>query len=67
MATSVTRIFRSNPAALVTVQLWAIALLVVAAFGSYLMLQENGWIVSNWMTLHEFFHDGRHGLGFPCH
>ena len=39
----------------------------LAMFASYVMLQENGLIVSNWMTVHEFFHDGRHALGFPCH
>ena len=33
----------------------------------YVMLQENGWVMSNWMMMHELFHDGRHALGFPCH
>jgi hypothetical protein len=33
----------------------------------YLMLQENGLLVRSWMTVHEFFHDGRHLLGVPCH
>jgi cobalt transporter subunit CbtB len=55
------------PGELIKVPTWALALLFVAAFGAYLMLQENGWIVSNWMALHELFHDGRHALGFPCH
>jgi cobalt transporter subunit CbtB len=55
------------PGDLVQVPRWALAVLVLAAFGSYLLLQENGWIVSNWMVLHELFHDGRHALGFPCH
>ena len=41
--------------------------MALALFGSYVMLQENGWIMSNWMMIHEFFHDGRHALGFPCH
>jgi cobalt transporter subunit CbtB len=49
------------------VPLWAFALLAISMFGSYLVLQENGWIVSQWMMVHEFFHDGRHALGFPCH
>jgi len=40
---------------------------IVALLGSFLMLQENGWLLSQWETLHEFFHDGRHALGFPCH
>ncbi len=51
----------------VSVPAWGFILLVFAVFGSYLILQENGWLVSNWMTIHEFFHDGRHALGFPCH
>ncbi len=55
------------PGAHVAVPAWALALVVVALFGAYLMLQENGWIVSNWEPIHEFFHDGRHALGFPCH
>lgn len=51
----------------INVPIWGYVLLVVGLFGAYLMLQENGWLVSNWMTIHEFFHDGRHALGFPCH
>jgi cobalt transporter subunit CbtB len=46
---------------------WTWFVLVVALFGSYLMLQENGILLSQWETVHEFFHDGRHSLGFPCH
>jgi hypothetical protein len=51
----------------ITVPAWALALMVLSLFAAYVMLQENGWIVSHWMTIHEFFHDGRHALGFPCH
>ena len=51
----------------VRVPAWALVLMVVAAFGSYLLLQENGWVLSNWMAAHELFHDARHALGFPCH
>lgn len=46
---------------------WSWMVLVAALLGSYLMLQENGLLLSQWETLHEFFHDGRHSLGFPCH
>ena len=49
------------------VPVWAFVLLVAGVFLSYLMLQENGWLVHNWTTIHELFHDGRHALGFPCH
>jgi cobalt transporter subunit CbtB len=51
----------------VHVPLWTWFVMALALFGSYVMLQENGWIMSNWMMIHEFFHDGRHALGFPCH
>jgi hypothetical protein len=51
----------------IDVPAWAYLTLVLAMFASYVTLQENGLIVSNWMTVHEFFHDGRHALGFPCH
>ena len=51
----------------IEVPIWAFVLLVAGFFLSYLMLQENGWLVHNWMAIHEFFHDGRHALGFPCH
>ena len=34
----------------------------------YFALQENGAVLTqNWEVLHEFFHDGRHGIGVPCH
>lgn len=46
---------------------WSYLVAVGAVLGSYLMLQENGLLLSQWETLHEFFHDGRHALGFPCH
>jgi cobalt transporter subunit CbtB len=51
----------------INVPLWAWGVFVASIFLSYVMLQENGWIMDNWMTVHEFFHDGRHALGFPCH
>jgi len=40
----------------IQVPAWAWAAMAFALF-----------IMSNWMTVHEFFHDGRHALGFPCH
>jgi hypothetical protein len=51
----------------IQVPVWALLLLGFVLFGTYLMLQENGLLMRNWMTIHEFFHDGRHALGFPCH
>jgi cobalt transporter subunit CbtB len=46
---------------------WTWLVLSGALFGAFLMLQENGLLLQQWETLHEFFHDGRHALGFPCH
>jgi len=46
---------------------WSWSILVVALFGAYVMLQENGALTSHWMVIHEFFHDSRHALGLPCH
>jgi len=51
----------------ISIPWWSWFVLAVALLGSYLMLQENGILLSQWETLHEYFHDGRHALGFPCH
>ncbi len=51
----------------VAVPSWALAVVGLALFAAYVMLQENGFVMDNWMAVHEFFHDGRHALGFPCH
>lgn len=51
----------------VAVPAWSLLLLAFAVFGAYLMMQENGLVMSNWMAVHEFFHDARHSSGFPCH
>jgi cobalt transporter subunit CbtB len=57
----------SEGTAQITIPWWSWFVLVAALLGSYLMLQENGVLLAQWETLHELFHDGRHGLGFPCH
>lgn len=58
----------SNPQAQpVSVPAWAWLALAVALFGAYVILQENGILLSSWERVHELFHDGRHALGFPCH
>lgn len=48
---------------------WAWALAAITLFAVYLLLQENGTLLSapaaQW--LHEVTHDGRHALGVPCH
>lgn len=51
----------------IEVPAWALMAMTLGLFFCYVALQENGLIMSSWMTVHEFFHDGRHALGFPCH
>ncbi len=48
--------------------MWAWVLVVLAAVVSYFVMLENGAVLSHAaQTLHEFFHDGRHFAGVPCH
>ncbi|HET6775282.1 MAG TPA: CbtB-domain containing protein [Acidimicrobiales bacterium] len=51
---------------------WAVvALLAVAALALWLVTFDNGQLGSvlarGDLFLHEFFHDGRHLIGVPCH
>lgn len=47
---------------------WAYAVALVALLITWLVLQENGVALGHAAeSLHEFFHDGRHALGVPCH
>ena len=47
---------------------WAWIVVAVAAFVMYLVTLENGVMIGSMAgTLHEFFHDGRHFAGVPCH
>ncbi|WP_033441526.1 CbtB-domain containing protein [Saccharothrix sp. NRRL B-16314] len=47
---------------------WAYAIALVALTMTWLVLQENGVALGHAAeTVHEFFHDGRHALGVPCH
>jgi len=35
---------------------------------SYILFSENGAVLTEqWAYAHEFFHDGRHIFGVPCH
>jgi hypothetical protein len=57
-----------RPTAGIPVPWWAVVLAVVGVGLVFLALQENGaLLVSQGQLLHEFFHDGRHALGVPCH
>ena len=52
----------------IDIPVWAWALVVLAALVSYFVMLENGAVLSHAAeTLHEFFHDGRHFVGVPCH
>ena len=52
----------------VDVPVWAWALVALAVVVSYFVMLENGVVLSHVAeTLHEFFHDGRHFAGVPCH
>lgn len=52
----------------VKIPVWAWALVALAALVSYFVMLENGAVLSHTAeTLHEFFHDGRHFVGVPCH
>lgn len=47
---------------------WAMMVALVGLGLVFLALQENGVLLaSQAQLLHEFFHDGRHALGVPCH
>ncbi|MBB5804062.1 hypothetical protein F4560_003830 [Saccharothrix ecbatanensis] len=47
---------------------WAYAIALVALTVTWVVLQENGVALGHAAeTVHEFFHDGRHALGVPCH
>ncbi len=52
----------------IDIPVWAWGLVVLAAAVSYFVMIENGAVLSTAAeTLHEFFHDGRHFVGVPCH
>ena len=52
----------------VDVPLWAWLVVALAAAVVYFFAVENGAVLkAGATTLHEFFHDGRHFLGVPCH
>src|SRR5262245_22213682 len=52
----------------IAVPVWAWFLVALAAFLVYLMTMENGAVLGQLAEQsHEFFHDARHFIGFPCH
>ena len=52
----------------IRIPLWAWLVIALALATVYAMTLENGATLRAGATvLHEFFHDGRHLLGVPCH
>ncbi len=47
---------------------WAIFSGLLLLLGLYFVcIEEGASAIFNGMYVHEFLHDGRHLLGFPCH
>ena len=46
---------------------WAIFAVFLLAAVYFVGAEEGATSVFKGMTVHEFVHDGRHLLGFPCH
>ena len=73
MAADTTTTAAVDPGVVVTpIPGWAlVTLLVVAALALWLVTFDNGQLTSflarGDLFFHEFFHDGRHLLGVPCH
>jgi Probable cobalt transporter subunit (CbtB) len=73
MAADTTTAAAVDPGVVVTpIPGWAlVTLLAVAALALWLVTFDNGQLTSflarGDLFFHEFFHDGRHLLGVPCH
>lgn len=55
------------PLAPVHVPTWAWVLVAIATVWIAYALMGASIAPTFWDTVHEFFHDGRHFLGVPCH
>ena len=52
----------------INVPIWAWMAVALALLAVYFVTMENGATLSRGAhTVHEFFHDGRHFFGLPCH
>ena len=52
----------------IDVPVWAWLVVALAVTAVYAVLLNNGAVIgAGASTLHEFFHDGRHFFGVPCH
>lgn len=58
----------AGPVPLSEIAPWAVFATVVALIMLYFVSTEQGaFALFKGMYVHEFVHDGRHLLGFPCH
>jgi hypothetical protein len=52
----------------VRIPVWAWLAVAAAAMTVYAVSLDNGFVLQGLANqAHEFFHDGRHFLGVPCH
>ncbi len=59
---------RARPIPLDELAPWALFAVVLALLAVYFVGAEQGAVsLVSGMGIHEFVHDGRHLLGFPCH
>lgn len=58
-----------NPPKIEVTQSWPYAVLAIALFALVYMVgaEEGATSIFAGSAIHEFVHDGRHLLGFPCH
>lgn len=60
--------YSANPPLSIPVPKWAFAVALLGLLVAWVVLQENGVALGDAAhNVHEFFHDGRHALGVPCH
>ncbi|MBF6331255.1 CbtB domain-containing protein [Nocardia transvalensis] len=69
MATSYAPRSRALPLSIPTTALWLAGTTILALLALYFIGIDQGAVsvFGSDMHVHEFVHDGRHFLGFPCH
>jgi hypothetical protein len=67
MSTSVTRPISSAAIPVCDIVPWLIFALLLVAMIYFVGVEEGATSIVPGMYVHEYVHDGRHLLGFPCH
>ena len=68
MSTSVSRPIAATPAIPIRdIVPWLIFALLLVAMIYFVGVEEGATSIIPGMYVHEYVHDGRHLLGFPCH